>query len=161
MIDNQAASARVVSTIDDLDVTIKEIREAIFALEAPSGTGLRAKVLEVVADAAEALGFKPAVSFHGPADREVPLPVQVEAVAVLREALSNCARHAHATRVEVHVIVDDELGLLVVDNGIGMGKSDRSSGIANARARAVHLGGHLELSPAEGGGAGFDWRVPI
>jgi PAS domain S-box-containing protein len=161
LIDNQAASARVVSTIDDLDVTIKEIRETIFALEAPPGAGLRAKVLEAVADAGEALGFKPAVSFHGPADFEVPLQVQLEAAAVLREALSNTTRHAHATRVEVHVTVDDELGLLVVDNGVGIGEPDRWSGIANARARAVRLGGHLKLSPAEGGGTCFDWRVPI
>ena len=162
LIDNQVASARVTSTIDDLDVTIKEIREAIFALESAPGTGLRAKVLEVVADATEALGFKPAVSFHGPDDREVSLSVQLEAVAVLREALSNSARHARASRVEVRVTIDDELGVLVVDNGVGIGQHPgRLSGIANARARAELLGGHLELTPASGGGTSFYWHVPI
>ena len=65
LIDNEPAVARVSSTIDDLDATIKEIREAIFALESAPGTGLRARVLEAVADATEALGFKPTVSFHG------------------------------------------------------------------------------------------------
>jgi hypothetical protein len=35
------------------------------------------------------------------------------------------------------------------------------SGIANARARAELLGGHLDVLPAEGGGTRFDWRVPI
>ncbi|HYA45196.1 MAG TPA: PAS domain S-box protein, partial [Acidimicrobiales bacterium] len=102
LIDRQPqAAARVASTIDDLDATIKEIREAIFALESPPGTGLRAKVLETVADAAEALGFKPATFFHGLGGREVDLQVQLELAAVLREALSNTARHAHASRVEV------------------------------------------------------------
>jgi PAS domain S-box-containing protein len=161
LIDNQAAVTRVSSTIDDLDTTIKEIREAIFALESAPGMGLRARVLEAIADATEALGFKPKVSFHGPTDREVALPVQLEATAVLREALSNTARHAHANRVEVHVTMDDELGVLVVDNGVGVGKPGRMSGIANARARAELLGGHLDVLPAEGGGTRFDWRVPI
>jgi signal transduction histidine kinase len=161
LIDNQPAVARVSSTIDDLDTTIKEIREAIFALESAPGTGLRARILEAVADATEALGFKPTLSFHGPREREVALAVQLEATAVLREALSNIARHAHARRVEVHVTVDDELAVLVVDNGVGVGKPRRMSGIANARARAKLLGGHLEVSVAEGGGTRFDWRVPV
>ncbi|HUC13032.1 MAG TPA: PAS domain S-box protein [Acidimicrobiales bacterium] len=161
LIDNQPAVARVSSTIDDLDTTIKEIREAIFALESTPGTGLKARVLEAVTDATEGLGFKPTVFFRGLTDREIALPVQLEATAVLREALSNSARHAHAGRVEVHVTVGDELGVLVVDNGVGVGKPRRMSGIANARARAELLGGHLDLLPAEGGGTRFDWRVPI
>jgi PAS domain S-box-containing protein len=161
LIDNEPAVARVSSTIDDLDTTIKEIREAIFALEPTPGTGLTGRVLETVADATEALGFRPAVSFRGLTDRGVAVPVQIEATAVLREALSNSARHARASRVEVHVTVDDELGVLVVDNGVGVGDPRRLSGIANARARAELLGGHLDVSPAEGGGTRFDWRVPI
>ena len=161
LIGNQAAAARVSSTIDDLDTTIKEIRESIFALESAPGTGLRAKVLETVADATEALGFKPDVSFHGLADREVDPQVEAEAVAVLREALSNAARHAHGSRVDVRITVDDELGVLVVDNGVGIGHPERLSGIANAGARAEILGGRLELSAAAGGGTCFEWRVPL
>lgn len=161
LIDNSTAAARVSSTVDDLDTTIKEIREAIFALESAPGTGLRAKVLEAIADATETLGFEPAVSFQGLADREVALQVQVEAAAVLREALSNAARHARASRVDVRITVDDELDVVVIDNGVGIGEPDRLSGIANARARAAILGGHLELSTPEGGGTCFEWRVPI
>jgi PAS domain S-box-containing protein len=161
LIDNPQASARVASTVDDLDVTIKEIREAIFALESAPGTDLRAKALEAMAYAAESLGFRPSVSFHGPTDVEIALPVQLEAVAVLREALSNAARHAHATRVEVDISLEDELIVLVIDNGVGIGSPGHLSGIANARARAELLGGSLELSPAEGGGTSFEWRVPL
>ena len=46
LIDNETASTGMSSTIDDLDTTIKEIREAIFALESAPGAGLRARVLE-------------------------------------------------------------------------------------------------------------------
>jgi PAS domain S-box-containing protein len=161
LIANETAWTRVSSAIDDLDATIKEIREAIFALERAPGAGLRARVLEAVADATESLGFKPVVSFHGAVDRDIPLPVQLEAGAVLREALSNVARHAHASRVDVHITVDDELGILVVDNGVGLGQPDHLSGIANARARAELLGGHLELTAPGNGGTRFEWRVPI
>ena len=161
LITNETAWTRVSSAVDDLDATIKEIREAIFALERAPGVGLRARVLEAVADATEALGFKPAVSFHGVVDRDIALPVQLEAAAVLREALSNSARHAHASRVEVRITVDDQLGILVVDNGIGLGQPERLSGIANARARAELLGGRLDLTAASNGGTSFDWRVPL
>jgi PAS domain S-box-containing protein len=161
LIDNAPAAARVASTIDDLDTTIKEIREAIFALESAPGTGLRAKVLEAVADAAEPLGFRPTLAFHGPADREVSLAVQLEAAAVLREALSNAARHAHASRVDVHITLDDCLAIVVADNGKGLGQPTRLSGIANSRARAELLGGQLDLSAADGGGTRFEWRVPL
>ncbi len=159
--DNEKVSTRISSTVDDLDTTIKEIREAIFALESTPGAGLRARVLDGVADATEGLGFKPAVSFHGAVDRDIALQVQLEAEAVLREALSNAARHAHASRVEVHITVDDDLGILVVDNGIGVGRPDRLSGIANARARAELLGGRLDLTTPEAGGTRFEWRVPV
>jgi signal transduction histidine kinase len=152
LIDNDTASSRVSSTIDDLDTTIKEITEAIFALESAPGRGFRLRVLEEVANAGEALGFKPAVSFHGLVDREMSLQIQLEAAAVLREALSNSARHARASRAEVHVTVDDELSVVVVDDGIGIGQPDRLSGIANARARAELLGGHLQVAAASGGG---------
>jgi PAS domain S-box-containing protein len=161
LIDSPAAAARVTSTIDDLDTTIREIREAIFALESPPGTGLRGEVIKAVADAAEVLGFSPTTLFHGLAEREVPLPVQLELAAVLREALSNAARHAHASRVEVRLDLDDELVLVVADNGVGMGQPERLSGIANARARAELLGGSLEVRASQAGGTRFEWRVPL
>ena len=161
LIGNQVAATRVSSTIDDLDTTIKEIREAIFALESAPGTSLRAKVLEAVSDATELLGFKPSVSFQGTSEGEVTLGAQVEAVAVLREALSNAARHAKASRVEVRINVGEQLEVLVIDNGRGIGEPGRLSGIANARARAELLGGKLELSAPEGGGTSFSWSVPV
>jgi signal transduction histidine kinase len=63
--------------------------------------------------------------------------------------------------VEVSITVDDELEILVVDNGTGVGQPDRLSGIANARARAELLGGHLDLTSPGGGGTRFEWCVPI
>ena len=161
LIDNASAASKVASTVDELDATIKEIRGAIFSLEAAPGTGLESRVHEAVATASEALGFTPALSFRQPAGHGVPLEAELEAAAVLREALSNAARHARANKVEVNVEVGNELTIQVIDDGVGVGKPKRLSGIANARARAALLGGRLRLSDAEGGGTCFEWRVPL
>ena len=83
-------------------------------------------------------------------------------MSVLREALSNAARHARATQVEVVLVVDgEELGLIVTDNGRGIRGRPRESGLANARQRARSMGGDLELLPAVPHGLRFHWRVPL
>jgi len=161
LIDSEAAATRVASTVEDLDTTIKEIREAIFALEAPPGTAFRARVLETIAAATEALGFEPALSFQSPSGHPLDHDVEAEAIAVLREALSNAARHANARHVEVDVRVGSELIVRVLDDGIGLGKPKRLSGLANARARAELLGGCLLIAGAQERGTCFEWRVPL
>lgn len=161
LINNEAASARVTATVNDLDATIKEIREAIFALESSPGAGLRSKLTEAVAAAVAGLGFEPSVRILDDKAPEVPLQVQVEAAAVLREALSNAARHARASTVDVLVNVTGDLAITVEDNGVGIGQPTRSSGIANARARARLLGGDLEVNPRTDGGTRFHWHVPL
>ena len=72
-----------------------------------------------------------------------------ELLATLREALSNVARHAKATRVEVEVVVTDQVVLRVVDDGIGPPALDtpRGHGLRNMEARAAHCGGRFELQP--------------
>ena len=82
-------------------------------------------------------------------------------LSALREALSNAARHAAASRVDVTVEVGDELILKVRDDGAGMGQITRRSGLANMAERAADLGGKLMVGPAEGGGTRLDWRVPV
>ena len=62
----------------------------------------------------------PRVLFDGPVDSGTGEQVRAELVATLREALSNVARHASASRVDIEVIVgDDAVCLRVVDDGIG------------------------------------------
>jgi signal transduction histidine kinase len=85
-------------------------------------------------------------------------------LAVLREALSNTARHARATRVDVIVEVGRDLVLRVSDNGIGIGPGTRRSGLANMAGRAERLGGTLRTTPADqraGTGTVLEWRVPL
>lgn len=83
-------------------------------------------------------------------------------VAVLREALSNVARHAHATKVEVAVSVDGaNVTLAVVDDGVGIPEErGRRSGPANLEERAQQLGGSFSMHPGADGGTVLVWSAP-
>lgn len=163
--DPQGAIERIETAVDDLDVTVKHIRTAIFGLEQSrlGGEGLRDRVMALTRDAAGPLGFEPSVLLDGPVDTGVDDQVGEELLATLREALSNVARHAQATRVEVEVTVDHhEVRLRVVDDGVftpGDGAS-RGNGLNNMAARAELLGGILELVPGRHGGLILEWRAP-
>jgi signal transduction histidine kinase len=164
LISRPEVSDRVSSSVDALDETIKEIRSAIFSLQShgeDKQQGLRARILEVVEEMTVALGFVPSLRLVGPLDEDVPGEVGEQLLSALREALSNAARHAAASRVDVTVDCGSYLVLRVRDNGKGLGDSTRRSGLANLAERASGLGGVLRVGPAEGGGTDLEWRVAI
>jgi signal transduction histidine kinase len=163
--DRNAAVGRIEQAVDDLDVTIKEIRTAIFDLERAraSSDGLRHRVLALASELASgALGFQPRVLFDGPVDSGVDDEVADELLATLREALSNVARHAHASHVEVQVTVGDDVRLRVADDGVGPPGVDAAPGrgLRNMGARAERLGGTMELLPGQPNGTTLIWQVP-
>jgi signal transduction histidine kinase len=81
---------------------------------------------------------------------------------VLREALSNLARHSAADHGDIELLVDDhEVRLTVRDDGVGVASDVAESGLRNARRRATALGGTLELTSLEPRGTSFAWRVPL
>jgi signal transduction histidine kinase len=160
----QTATARVQAAIEDLDLTMKQIRTAIFGLESSGNDdeSLRAQLLAVVRDAAGPLGFEPRVLLDGPIDTGLAKGVGVELVATLREALANIARHAHARRADVSITVEGEVTLEVRDDGVGPGDAFRAGGkgLANMRQRAESLGGTMQVQAAEPSGTVLTWRVP-
>ncbi|HVL27335.1 MAG TPA: GAF domain-containing sensor histidine kinase [Acidimicrobiales bacterium] len=154
---------RITQAVDDLDLTVKHIRTAIFGLEASrrAAGGLRARVLSLAAEAGGALGHDPHVLFDGPVDN-LDDEVATEVLAVLREALANAARHARASRVEVELAADADVVLRVADDGRGLPPARRvgGKGLANMETRAARLGGSLQVGPGPQGGTVVEWRVP-
>lgn len=151
------------NAVDSLDRTIRDIRGSIFELQhQQSSPSLRADVRGLIQEYAPLLPFDPVVSTVGPVDSAVRSDIRDQLLPVLREALSNLARHAHAEHAEIEVAVDDtELRLTVVDDGVGISAVKAESGLRNARRRASALGGQLELSPNDPHGTSFVWRVPL
>ncbi|WP_432130839.1 sensor histidine kinase [Streptomyces tendae] len=158
--------------VDELDVTIQEIRSAIFALQQPAEapTGLRTRVLREITMATVPLGFTPSHRFVGPVDTAVGDLTGKNLIAALRETLSNAFRHAHADRIEVVVdatatLPDGRPGvrLTVADDGVGVPEGGRRSGLHNLERRAETVGGASRLGPgigSDGGGTTVLWEAP-
>ncbi|MGZ4765776.1 MAG: ATP-binding protein, partial [Ilumatobacteraceae bacterium] len=162
LVDDQA-KLRIQSTIDGLDQTIKELRLAVFSLQGgePQPAGLRGRLLATLTEATTGLACEPRLQFEGPIET-IDNTIAEQLIPVLREALSNIARHANARNVRVAVAVDEDITLTVTDDGVGVPDEVLGGhGLANMRERARGLGGELTLTTPPGGGAVLVWRVPL
>ena len=112
------------------------------------------------------LGVAPSLRLGAGLGGGISPEVTEHALAALREALSNAARHANASEVDVTVDVgsDGMLTVQVTDDGTGIPDGGRRSGLSNLAGRAEKLGGELRLEPAAPGaprpGTRLEWRVP-
>ncbi|KIF71610.1 histidine kinase [Streptomyces sp. AcH 505] len=157
---------RLERAVNDLDETIKIIRSTIFGLRAHepgrSGDGVRSRLAVVVERAGVSLGFPPALRLEGLIETEVSPAVADHMIAVLVEALSNAARHAHARSVDVRLAVAaGTLTLTVADDGVGVGPGAAHGGLKNIEQRATALGGTFVRDTPAGGGTRLVWRVPV
>ncbi|MDP9820623.1 sensor histidine kinase [Nocardioides massiliensis] len=152
---------RLTGAMEDLDGTISEIRRTIFHLERPHSRSVRGAVAAVVREYAEVLQSVPELRFDGPVDAAVGQELTEHLVAVVRESLSNVARHAGARACRVEVAVDAErLRLTVTDDGVGTSGRRRGTGLRNAERRARALGGTFEVTTPDDGGTRLQWEVP-
>ena len=162
MMPESEVSARLRKGVEDLDETIKQVRTSIFQLrDTAEESSLRNSVLQVVEQAAAVFGFTPRVQFEGPLDTAAQPTLVDDVQAVVREALTNAAKYAHATEVEVIVTTDvTNLVVTVLDNGTGMANTKRRSGIANLKTRAEQRAGSLFIRQRTEGGTELCWTVP-
>ncbi|MFB7462358.1 GAF domain-containing protein [Streptomyces sp. NPDC056224] len=165
LVQNEGAAERISRAVGDLDETIKIIRSTIFGLRARdehTGPSLRAHVARAVGETATTLGFPPRLSMEGLLDTDVPEQVAEHVTAALTEMLSNAARHAHASRVEVALqATSHEVILTVTDNGRGIPDGGRRSGLSNLEERAHRMGGTLTIERPDAGGSRLVWRAPL
>jgi signal transduction histidine kinase len=156
---------RLTTTIGNLDETIRQIRTTIFQLQQEpqsADPGVRGRLLAVATEVAQVLGFEPGIRFSGVLEDVLPEPLVADVVAVLREALTNVGKHARARSAEVDVIArDGRLALVVADDGVGIGRPERSSGLANLRRRAEERGGEFAVEPRQPSGTVLTWSVPV
>jgi signal transduction histidine kinase len=170
MVINPKVADRITSAVDAMDETIKEIRTTIFALQARDTVDqpdLREDVVSLVEEMTGMLGFAPSLRLGAGLRARISPEVTEQALAALREALSNVARHAQASRVDVTVDVEPAgiLAVQVTDDGTGLPPDGKRSGLRNLASRATKLGGELRLSPvdpaAAAPGTRLEWRVSV
>jgi signal transduction histidine kinase len=161
-VDDKAVDQRLTRTVEELDDTIRQIRTTIFALQEESSRSLRGTALAVVDQLAALLPVRPEVELVGPLDTIANEVILADVEAVLRESLTNVAKHARATQIRVYVQADGQrLALIVIDNGIGLGEGTRRSGLANLNRRAERHGGRLDVGNSSEGGLRLQWSIPL
>ncbi len=157
-------SEKINQAVDDLDRTIKQIRQSIYALTTPEneGVSLRRRVMHEVEGYTVLLGSTPSITFEGPVDSMTSDRETTQVVAALRELLSNAVRHAQASTVSVVLqIIDDHLALTVSDDGVGIPESVSRSGLDNLRKRAEAMGGSFETTRRYPSGTQARWMIPL
>jgi signal transduction histidine kinase len=161
---DEQLSGRLERIVADIDDTIRQVRTTIFELRSAERgeVGLRAAVIAVARQATPSLGFEPAVWFTGPTDTLVDGAVVGDVEAVVREGLTNTAKHAGATQVTVQLVASARsLTVEVHDNGTGLGSSKRRSGLENLRRRAEDLHGTCTVTCEPDRGTRLLWQIPI
>ncbi|MCP2251249.1 GAF domain-containing sensor histidine kinase [Lentzea aerocolonigenes] len=153
---------RVQKAVNSLDETVLEIRTSIFDLQAADDdTGLRRRLLDIVAELTEGAALTPAVRMSGTIDNLVPEHIGEQAEAVVKEVVGNALRHSQATDLTLTVEAGDALTISMVDNGVGMPPHVARSGLRNLEHRAGGCGGSCTVTDEPGGGTRVTWRVPL
>ncbi|MGD9999157.1 MAG: GAF domain-containing protein [Ilumatobacteraceae bacterium] len=165
LVNDPKVADRLMTAVDDLDTTVRDVRAAIFELHTVRlpGRSVRQGLVQLCAESARGLGFEPVIRFDGPIDSAVDDALADELFAVVREALTNVAKHAHAHAVEVWARARDSvLTVQITDDGVGYsGGLGPGRGVENLQARANRLGGTFHIGRSESGGTSVEWRVPL
>ena len=114
--------------------------------------------------ALEALALRSAVPVKLNVRHEQRLPdaVEVAAYYVASEALTNVAKHAAASRVEIDLHLDDaSLRLSICDDGGGGADPSRGSGLVGLKDRVEALGGTIEVESPHGKGTRLQVAIPV
>lgn len=101
-----------------------------------------------------------------PEDLDLPPEIEREIYYVLREALTNITRHAHATRIEIQLRQGkDRVDGSIEDNGIGSDLSKNPNGLgvgmASMRDRIEKKGGGFAIQSSPGNGFKLVYSVPL
>ncbi|MDR6940131.1 GAF domain-containing protein [Arcanobacterium hippocoleae] len=174
--------AKIVKALDSaiwaIDESVGQIRKIVQSLRDDSNP---AAVVERLGNetsvALQALGFAPSliISWNGEEissefdrtiiDDAIGSDISDDVVAVVRECLSNVARHAHASSVTIQICASlEQIEIYVTDDGTGIAPSpSRRSGLANLSARARRHHGTFRIAPRNDGmsGTAVHWQVPL
>ena len=95
-------------------------------------------------------------------ERRLPEPIEVGAYYVVSEALTNTAKHAGASAVDVRIeVVEGRLRMWVRDDGVGGAEFGRGSGLVGLKDRVEALGGSISVTSAPRAGTALVVELPL
>jgi signal transduction histidine kinase len=146
--DPAAAATQLDALTAQTQQAIAEVRRLVYNLRPPALDELG--LVGALTEQAQTLG---GITVEGPArPQHLPAAVEVAAYRIALEAMTNTARHAHASHGLVRVSIDGALHLEITDDGAGLPDGYRAGvGINSMRDRAAELGGRCVVSSSPAG----------
>jgi signal transduction histidine kinase len=165
----RAAQATVPPPVAELDDALSRVAEGlenVFDELREISRGIHPAILSEggLEPALRALGRRSAVpvklDLH--AEQRLPEPVEVAAYYVVSEALTNAAKHAQASVVNIELDTHDAtLQLTIRDDGIGGANLSHGSGLVGLGDRIDALGGRLQVTSPAGNGTTLLIEIPL
>ena len=155
--DPEAGKELVAAAHEEAKAALKDIRDLVRGIHPVilEDRGLDAALSAVVARAPVPVNLRVRVE-----PRPAPA-VESAAYFIVNEALTNVARHAHATRAEVAIErAGNRLVIEVRDDGVGGADASRGTGLQGLRERVDGLGGNLHVVSPDGGPTTISVELP-
>ncbi len=163
--DSQATKTRLNDAIGTLDDVIRDVRSYIFALQPKSveERGLGNAIQELVRDLEVNSMIETTLELDDAALNAIPVLNRSDAIQIVREVLSNVARHSHATEAVISLALDgNDVVFSVIADGVTFDPAavTRGHGLSNIETRVERLGGHMLISPRSSGGMVHEIHLP-
>lgn len=156
--------------ITTLDRALRDVRDLAFDIRPQilDDLGLVAACRWLVGRQARTVGYRAGFDV-GRVPSQLPVEVEAACFRTLQEALTNIARHAHATRVTVTLALRDrDLVLSVGDDGVGFDarrlrrrRRGPGLGLVGVTERAALVGGSVDVASRAGSGTMLIARFPL
>jgi signal transduction histidine kinase len=150
--------------VDAARRALDESRRAIAALSLPLDEPFASLLARVAEDVGVRVGLR--LDLHLEKKFDAPADTRDALLRVVREAVTNAAKHAQATSVRIELTNGDGFHLRISDDGRGFDPSeststgDRGFGLTSMRERIEALGGRLRVASAPGRGTEIDVVLP-
>jgi two-component system nitrate/nitrite sensor histidine kinase NarX len=166
---NQGDDVRIHTALKDIDEGVREsyadVRELLLHFRTrPNGEDMSPALETTLRKFEHQSGLKASFDMSG---QGLPLPpdVQIQALHIVQEALSNVRKHARATQVWLEVCQHPDWRFEIRDDGVGFdasspARAETHVGLRIMAERAERIGGRLEVVSAHGAGCAVRLTVP-
>jgi two-component system NarL family sensor kinase len=144
---------------------VGDIRRLVYELRPPAldELGLVGAILELTDRFSSSGGEGLRLSLDAPSPLPaLPAAVEVAALRIVQEAVTNVARHSRARSCRVRLATSASLAVEIEDDGRGMSGDELPGvGLQSMRERAAELGGTCTITSAPGGGTRVRATLPF